>query len=37
MNHSSDPPTPFFKGEQVNFDYLLRRGSLENEEGGGMV
>ena len=22
INDSLDPPTPFFKGEEVNFDYL---------------
>ena len=26
INHTSDPPTPIFKGEGVNFDYLSWTG-----------
>ena len=29
INNSLDPPTPFFKGEEVNFDHLPRRGRHE--------
>ena len=38
ISHSLDPSTPYFKGEEVNFDYLPRRGlTWKIKKGGGSI